>query len=89
MPRTPKPQLPKVKRRKLGQFRADGRWIGPGKIEIDPRLGPQREMEVLIHEFFHDRHPHWTEEKVTSEALLAQQFLWEHGYRKVIGGGEG
>jgi hypothetical protein len=46
-------------------------------------------MEVLIHEFFHDRHPHWTEEKVTSEALLAQQFLWEHGYRKVIGGGEG
>jgi hypothetical protein len=47
-----------------------------------PRLEPARELEVLLHEFFHDRHQHWTEEKVTEEALLTQKFLWQHGYRK-------
>ncbi len=76
------PRLPKVERRKLGKHRADGRWLGPGQIEIDPRLTPARELEVLLHEFFHDRHQHWTEQKVTEEALITQKFLWKHGYRK-------
>lgn len=75
-------KLPRVSRRKLGRHRADGRWLGPGEIEIDPRLKPARELEVLLHEFYHDRHPHWTEAKVTEEAKLTQQFLWHNGYRK-------
>ena len=76
------PKLPKVERRKLGRHKADGRWLEPGKIEIDPRLEPARELEVLLHEFFHDRFRHWTEEKVTEEAKLTQLFFWRHGYRK-------
>lgn len=76
------PKIPHVERRKLGKHRADGRWLGPGQIEIDPRLTPARELEVLLHEFFHDRHPHWVEQKVCEEALITQKFLWQQGYRK-------
>jgi hypothetical protein len=29
----------------------------------------------------HERHQHWTEEHVTTEAEILSKFLWKHGVR--------
>lgn len=76
-----KPKLPEVVERKLGRHRADGLWWPSGVIELDPRIKGRRRLEVLIHEMMHERHPHWTEEHVTSEAEVMARFLWKQGVR--------
>jgi hypothetical protein len=76
-----KPKLPEVVERKLGRHKADGLWWPSGVIELDPRIKGRRRLEVLIHEMMHERHPHWTEEHVTSEAEVMARFLWKQGVR--------
>lgn len=76
-----KSKLPPVIERKLGRHKAHGLCWPDGTIEIDPRLKGRRRLEVLIHEFMHVRHPHWTEEHVDSEACIMSKFLWKHGVR--------
>jgi len=74
-------KIPKVTERKLGRHQAIGLWHPDGRIEIDPRIEGELRLDVLIHEFSHERHPHWTEEKVSSEATIMAAFLWKNGVR--------
>lgn len=74
--------MPRVTVTKLGRHRADGMHF-PGKIFIDPRLKPKRKLVVYVHEFLHERHQDWDEEKVTLEGELMGEFLWKQGFRKV------
>jgi hypothetical protein len=65
----------KVVWRKLGKERAWGQaTIGENLIEIDPRLGAKRQLEVLCHEQVHLTFPGMTE----AEVDRAQN------YRKVV-----
>ena len=57
-----RPDKVKVVWRKLGKEKAWGQaTIGEGLVEVDPRLGAKRQLEVLIHEVTHLAHPGMTE----------------------------
>jgi hypothetical protein len=70
--------------RKLGREKAYGLADIENKvIEIDPRQKPKSLLDTELHEFFHIRHPEWSETKVRREATAAAKFLWGLKYRKV------
>ena len=77
---------PKVKVvwRKLGKEKAWGQaTIGENLIEIDPRLGARRQLEVLCHEQVHLTFPSMTESDVDRAGKDLAAVLWAQDYRRV------
>ena len=75
----------KVVSRRLGRERAWGQaFIGENKLEIDPRLGARRSLEVLIHEITHLAHPGMSEKQVDRTGKMICKVLWAQNYRKVV-----
>lgn len=72
-----------VSRRKLGKERAHGlAWQHLKKIEIDPRLTPKKELEILIHEAAHIVFPTMAEKDAEKLGVNIGRVLWKEGYRK-------
>ena len=75
----------KVVWRKLGRERAWGQaTIGEDLIEIDPRLGAKRQLEVLCHEQVHLIWPKATEPQVDRAGKALAKMLWAQNYRQVL-----
>ena len=75
----------KVVWRKLGKEKAWGQaTIGEGLVEIDPRLGAKRQLEVLIHEVTHLCHPGMSETEVDRTGKMIARVLWAENYRRVV-----
>ena len=82
-----KKRSPKVVFRKLGKEQAWGQaWHDDKKplIEIDPRLGAKRQLEVLIHEASHLVLPELPETKIDSVGKYICNVLWSQNYRRVL-----
>jgi hypothetical protein len=78
-------QKSKVKWVKLGRQRAWGQaTIGEGLIEIDPRLGAKRQLEVLCHEQVHLTFPELSEAQVDRAGKDLAAVLWDQDYRRVL-----
>jgi hypothetical protein len=75
----------KVVFRRLGRERAWGQaTIGEGLIEIDPRLGAKRQLEVLCHEQIHLTFPDLSEAQVDRAGKDLCAVLWSQNYRRVL-----
>ena len=75
----------KVKWVKLGRQRAWGQaTIGENLIEIDPRLGAKRQLEVLCHEQVHLIFPEASEPEVDRAGKALAKMLWAENYRRVL-----
>ena len=75
----------KVKWVKLGRQRAWGQaTIGENLIEIDPRLGAKRQLEVLCHEQVHLIFPEASEPDVDRAGKALAKMLWAQDYRRVV-----
>ena len=75
----------KVVWRKLGKVKAWGQaTIGEGLVEVDPRLGAKRQLEVLIHEVTHLAHPGMSEADVDRTGKMIARVLWAENYRRVV-----
>jgi hypothetical protein len=75
----------KVVWRKLGKEKAWGQaTIGEGLVEVDPRLGAKRQLEVLIHEVTHLCHPGMSEADVDRTGKMIARVLWAESYRRVL-----
>jgi ribosome assembly protein YihI (activator of Der GTPase) len=75
----------KVVFRRLGRERAWGQaTIGEGLIEIDPRLGAKRQLEVLCHEQVHLTFPEMSEKDVDRAGKELCRMLWDQNYRRVL-----
>jgi len=75
----------KVVWRKLGKERAWGQaTIGEGLIEIDPRLGAKRQLEVLCHEQVHLTFPELSEKDVDRAGKDLARLLWAENYRRIL-----
>ena len=75
----------KVVWRKLGKEKAWGQaTIGENLIEIDPRLGAKRQLEVLCHEQVHLTFPELSEKDVDRAGKDLAAILWAQNYRKVV-----
>jgi hypothetical protein len=80
-----KPKPVKVVWRKLGKERAWGQaTIGENLIEIDPRLGAKRQLEVLCHEQGHLTFPEKTEAEIDRLGKDLANLLWAQNYRRVL-----
>lgn len=81
----PKSRKSKVVYRRLGREKAWGQaTIGEGLIEIDPRLGAKRQLEVLCHEQVHLTFPEMSEAQVDRAGKDLASVLWDQNYRKVL-----
>ena len=70
---------------KLGRQKAWGQaTIGEGLIEIDPRLGAKRQLEVLCHEQIHLTFPELSEKDVDRAGKDLAALLWAENYRRVV-----
>ena len=79
-----KPKV-KVVVRRLGRERAWGQaFIGENKLEIDPRLGAKRQLEVLCHEQVHLLFPGLSESEVDKAGKALAKMLWAQDYRRVL-----
>lgn len=75
----------KVVYRRLGREKAWGQaTIGEGLIEIDPRLGAKRQLEVLCHEQVHLTFPAMSEKEVDRAGKDLAAVLWDQNYRRVL-----
>ena len=80
-----KSKAPKVVFRKLGRESAWGQaFIGEDRVEVDPRLGARRSLEVIIHEVCHICHPEMTEKEVDRTGKMIAKVLWSQNYRRVL-----
>jgi hypothetical protein len=80
-----KPKPVKVVYVKLGRQRAWGQaTLGEGLIEIDPRLGAKRQLEVLCHEQVHLTFPDMPEAQVDRAGKDLARMLWAQDYRRVL-----
>ena len=78
-------QKSKVVWRRLGREKAWGQaTIGEGLIEIDPRLGAKRQLEVLCHEQIHLTFPEMSEAQVDRAGKDLAAVLWGQNYRRVL-----
>jgi hypothetical protein len=99
MPKKAKKVKPRIVYRKLGKEWCWGQATPYPKrplIEIDPRLGAKRMLEVVCHEALHVALPHLTPGPATSKAhrkgeaeidrigKVVSDVLWRDGYRKVL-----
>lgn len=83
-PRRSKPAA-KVVWRKLGREQAWGQaTIGENLIEVDPRLGAKRQLEVLCHEQVHLTFPQLSEPDVDRAGKDLARLLWAQNYRRVL-----
>jgi hypothetical protein len=85
----PKTPQTKVVWRKLGKERAWGQaTCDPSHptIEIDPRLSPKRELEVLCHEQLHLSLPDLSESQIDRLGKEMSRTLWSQNYRRVLMG---
>ena len=70
---------------KLGRQRAWGQaTIGENLIEIDPRLGAKRQLEVLCHEQGHLTFPEKSEAEIDRLGKDMANLLWSQNYRRVV-----
>jgi len=53
-------------------------------IEIDPRLSPRRELEVLCHEQLHLSLPELSEAQIDRLGKEMSRTLWSQNYRRVL-----
>jgi hypothetical protein len=86
MPRKNK-KVAKVVVRKLGKEKAWGQCWHDDKnplIEIDPRLGAKRALEVLCHEQLHLSLPDLSEKQIDRLGKEVSEILWRQNYRKVL-----
>ena len=75
----------KVIWRKLGKEKAWGQaTVGENLIEIDPRLGAKRQLEVLCHEQIHLTFPELSEAQVDRAGKDLSDVLWNQDYRRVL-----
>ena len=77
----------KVIWRKLGRERAWGQaTTDPAHplIEIDPRLGARRQLEVICHEQLHISFPGMPESEVDRVGKAMGKILWGQNYRRVL-----
>ena len=75
----------KVVWRKLGKEKAWGQaTIGENLIEIDPRLGAKRQLEVLCHEQGHLTFPEKSEAEIDRLGKDLAAVLWDQNYRRVL-----
>jgi hypothetical protein len=84
-----RPRKVKVVWRPLGKEQAWGQAeTDPAKplIEIDPRLSPRRELEVLCHEALHIAFPDMAEKEVDRAGKLVSGVLWQENYRRIVQG---
>lgn len=82
-----KKKNPKVVYRKLGQERAWGQAHHDERsplIEVDPRLGSKRQLEVLIHEASHLIQPDLAESRIDAIGKYICNILWKQNYRRVM-----
>lgn len=82
-----KNKSPKVVYRKLGKERAWGQAHHDSRsplVEIDPRLGAKRQLEVLIHEASHLALPDFPEAKIDALGKYICNVLWKQNYRRVL-----
>lgn len=80
-----KSKTTKVAYRKLGRERAWGQaFIGEGYIEVDPRLGARRKLEVLCHEQAHLCLPEASEASIDALGKAISKMLWSQNYRQVV-----
>ena len=82
-----KSKSPKIIYRKLGKEKAWGQATHDERsplIEIDPRLGAKRQLEVLIHEASHLIHPDLAEGKIDAIGKYLCDVLWKQNYRRVL-----
>ncbi len=85
MPRRRRSKPAKVVYRKLGREQAWGQaTIGENVIELDPRLGARRQLEVLCHEQLHLSFPEMTEKQVDRAGKELCATLWAQAYRRVL-----
>lgn len=78
---------PKVVYRKLGKEKAWGQAIHDERsplIEVDPRLGAKRQLEVLCHEASHLIQPDLPEAKIDAIGKYICEVLWKQNYRRVL-----
>ncbi len=88
MPRK-KPRKVKVVYRPLGREEAWGQaWptLPTPLIEIDPRLSPQRELEVLCHEALHVAFPELGEKAIDRAGKIVSRVLLSQNFRRVAQG---
>lgn len=77
----------KVIWRKLGRERAWGQATqdpSNPSIEIDPRLGAKRQLEVMCHEQLHISFPGLSEREVDRAGKELCRTLWGQNYRMVM-----
>lgn len=82
-----KSKSPKIVWRKLGKERAWGQAIHDERyplIEIDPRLGAKRQLEVLCHEQLHISLPDLSEAQIDRLGKEVSNTLWRQNYRRVL-----
>ena len=87
MPR--KTRKVKVVYRPLGKEQAWGQaWptLPTPLIEVDPRLSPKRELEVLCHEALHVAFPEMSETAVDRAGKIVSRVLWSQNFRRVAQG---
>lgn len=53
-------------------------------IEIDPRLSPRRELEVMVHEALHIAFPEMAEKDVDRAGKVVGAVLWQENYRRIL-----
>jgi len=78
---------PKIVFRKLGREKCWGQaHQDPDDplVEIDPRLGAKRQLEVLCHEVCHLIWPGLAERQVDSAGKQLSDVLWRQNYRRVL-----
>ncbi len=88
MPRK-KAKKVKVIWRPLGKERAWGQATTDAArpiIEVDPRLSPRRELEVLVHEAIHICWPDKNEKEVDRAGKVISTVLWQENYRRIVQG---
>ena len=84
-----KPRKVKVVYRPLGKEQAWGQaWptLSTPLIEIDPRLSPRREVEVLCHEALHVCFPGLGEKAIDRAGKVVSRVLWSQNFRRVMQG---
>ena len=77
----------KVVWRKLGRERAWGQATQDPEdplIEIDPRLGAKRQLEVICHEQLHISIPGLSESETDRVGKELCRILWRQNYRRVM-----
>lgn len=83
-----KQKLVKISIRKLGQYKALGRYLKAGEqgssdvIEIDPLQSPREFLSTAIHEAIHLGCPYLEELEVVRVEKVICEILWTLNYRR-------